>query len=847
MKVICWLQDITIEDSSLVGAKALRLGRVMQAGLRVPPGFCLTTQAYRAHMAAIGLEHDLRLLAAATDNQAEDLIPPIQQAICSSALSAAIAEPLLENFSKLQKMQPGVVAVRSSATTEDLPTASYAGLQATTLSLSEPARILRAVLECWASLSSPSAVSYRAHRDWSTALPEMAVLIQAMLTPETSGVVFSLDPTGLDRVVIEATQGLAEAVVRGRGSLARYWASRQDGLEQAPEQGDISSSTDRPRVLTPEQVSHVARTSLALEHHFGRPQDVEWAFAQSELNILQSRPITTLGSSFFDDYVSDSASVWTAGFLNERFPTPVSPLGWTLVRELLEELALRDPLRFLGCRGVERLPITRLYRGHPYVNLAVFQTLYKVFPDSLLPEDAQRYFPDGRTTLRNEAPYPRSALDPRFLVSMTRHLLRRPWVWSPWHNHAVWRSFASEHAGRNQHLVELAESFEQRGGEPVALWQCLECAQSLSHELLALHRWSLTCADLTYSLLRRLLCLWTSSEEANEWCARLTTGLPNPSLDLDRDLCALAAENDEHAHDAALERFLQQHGHRSFSLDIRQPTFGDDPDQVDALLDRCRRSTPPSPEQSALVRSRARDLVLQRLGQGPLGIWKKALFARVWSLVQQYVPLREEQRFAWQKTLSVQRRLFLSLGKIMTAVGALHDRQHIFCLTKDEVGQWIIHQDSAAGLAGTASRRAQDLKRLEREHESSRQTAYPPFLRGNRPLDLVQPHATALRGVPVSPGVARGRVIVLRSSAELNRVLPGDVLVVPSVDSGWTPIFGVLSALVLEYGGQLSHSAIVAREYGLPAVAGIPGITSRLTEGEQVLVDGTRGVVTQLP
>jgi hypothetical protein len=162
----------------------------------------------------------------------------------------------------------------------------------------------------------------------------------------------------------------------------------------------------------------------ALEKHFGTPQDVEWGFWKGKLYIFQTRPLTVQGGSWFTDSIVGDDSLWTSGFLNERFSEPVSPLGWSVVRELLEELAFRGPLRYMGYPQADSLPVTKLYRGHPFVNGTVFQILYKPFPDPFLPEDACRYFPGGDTSLRKKASYPSSIFAPRFLLSLLRAFLR---------------------------------------------------------------------------------------------------------------------------------------------------------------------------------------------------------------------------------------------------------------------------------------------------------------------------------------------------------------------------------------------------------------------------------------
>jgi phosphohistidine swiveling domain-containing protein len=869
MRTILQLEEITAEDGDQVGSKALNLAEIARLGFLVPGGFCVTTAAYRDFVTANGLEATIHSLLSLAASQAEEAAAVLQEAIRAGHISPRMRKAVLNAYQELTTGGGTMrlpVAVRSSATAEDLPTASFAGQQATLLNVRDEQQLLRAILECWASLWSSSAVVYRAQRGLAQQWPEMAVLVQSMVDAEAAGVAFSLHPvSGEAEVLVEAALGLGETVVSGQGDVDRYSVDRKACVEVRPPlighklqkrvmaaQGglhkvEVPAEMRDARALMPEQVRQVAEAVLALERHLGCPQDVEWAIAGGELYILQSRPITTSVSSFFTDILPGDEHIWTSGFLNERFPSPVSPLGWSVIQELLEELAFRDPLRYLGVKGVERLRITRLYRGHPYVNMFVFQTLYKVFPDSLLPEDAYRYFPDGKTELRRLVRYPRSLIDPRFLLSMARHFLQQPAAWSPWHNHRVWAGFTVSHERGSQELI--AELRVLRKGDVAVqrIWAAIDKAQQLNAELLSLHRWSLMHAGLAYTLLRRLVRAWAREGDAAGLCTRLVTGLPNKSLETDGALHDLAEITEPAAFAEALDAFLIRYGHRSFHLDIYYPSFVDEPAQVVDLVEHLRQETSRFGEDRAAVREQAQRTIRNSLGSGPWGWLKRVLLDHVLYLAQRYMPLREEQRFYWQRTLAIMRSLLLLLGERMAETSALKHYEHIFFLTKAEIEAYVHGCVSGDEYAVLAATRQQQFARLHREFDIAPARAFPPFLRGNQPLDVARrERETQFKGRAVSPGLARGQVVVLFSPAEFNRVRAGDILVTRSVDPGWTPIFGLLSALVIEHGGQLSHGAVVAREYGLPAVAGISGVTQLLHNGDTVVVDGLNGVVVKV-
>ena len=864
--MILWLTEITAKDFDRVGSKACRLAQIAQAGFCVPAGFCITSEAYSRDIANTGLLPSMRELVALPADRLQEPALRLQDAMRKQRMGTATAKTILNAYQRLaattsSPMVP--VAVRSSATTEDLPAASFAGQQATLLNVRGEQQLLDAVLECWASLWSPRAVTYRAHANCQAQLPAMAVLVQLMVNAEAAGVAFSVDPTsGQECVIVEAAYGLGETVVDGENDLDRYVLSRETAEEveepaiahkvrqriMARDGGlqsvELPTDLRDARVLSPEQARDVAGAALSLEQHFGCPQDIEWALAGGRLFILQARPITASWSTYFTDILAGDDQIWTSGFLNERFSRPVSPLGWSTIRELLEELAFRDPLRYLGMRNVEELCITRLYRGHPYVNMLVFQTFYRVFPRLLLPDDAYRYFPGGRTELRRSVRYPRSIVDPRFLLSMARHFVKQPKAWSPWHNHRLWRAFAERHEQRSQQLAAEYDALRESGATAAQIWETIDKAQRLNAELLSLHRWSLTYADLTYSLLRRLVQAWVAKEGAVQLCTRLVTGFANKSLDVDSALRTLSSVKEKAEFQRALLAFLAQYGHRSFHLDVYYPTFADEPAQVIDLVQRLASQPASALEDLSALRRQALQTAHKSLGRGPVRWLKRIVFDHVMHMAQRYMPLREEQRFLWQRTLAVMRRLFLLMGQRMAENGILKEPDQVFSLTKDELGAYATGHADGSAYAAIASARARDFHDLQQAFDIAPSRAYPPFLRGNRPLETeVEQSGRQLAGRGVSPGLGKGRAIVLFSPRELGRVRKGDVLVARSVDPGWTPIFTLLNGLVLEHGGQLSHAAVVAREYGLPTVAGIPAVTSLIHDGDSVLVDGLHGLI----
>lgn len=794
--ILVWLHEATCTEEARVGPKAARLARMAQAGLPVPAAFALTTHAF-----ALGL----------TD--------PVE-----SALLAAYHEMVGDESLP--------VAVRSSAVAEDLAGASFAGMQETVLNVRGEEPLRAAVRHVWASVESPEARAYRAHAGLGDSA--MAVLIQRQVAARVAGVAFARDPlTGEACAVIEAVPGLGEGLVSGQVEPQRWRVGpRHKGRP------DILLAPNQP-LLTEAQVAEVLVLLEQAGRLFGGPQDVEWAWDGEQLWMLQARPITTPGADWFTDLLPDDPFLWSAGFLNERFTEPVSPLGWTLVATHLERLALRDTLDMLGGNDLEG-PLLKLWQGHPYTRTEAWQRLYKLFPAPLLSEDAERYFPEGDSSLRHAPAQPRFTLA---LVGRALGELRRD-LSSPLLNPRAWERYERRQTAALLRF-RFAERQLARDPDPIpAARALLQEASTLTSDLLELHRWSLLYADVSYGLLRRLLALRYGPEEGSVRAVRLTTDIESPTTRMNRALEALAHTIAEQpvvarfveqsaAHPtpeplatlrpptpaaplgpflAELERFLDAYGHRFFSLDFYDaPWEADWPALARFLLTLAQR--PPAPPPPAAPPP-----------SNPL-----------LTLTRAYLRLREAQRFHWQQLLALQRRVVMQMGGWWVEQGQLSRAEELFGLTWGEL------------MAGPpdAPRAAARLSRLHQLRAEARQAPgwhYPEFLRGTRPLHVPAP-GRELAGRAVSPGLARGPARLIAHPSDFARLRPGDILVTTSPDPGWTPIFGTVGGMVTERGGQLSHGAVVAREYRLPAVSGIPGLLAMLQDGEPLLVDGTRGVV----
>lgn len=886
------LDQIDLSDTPVIGTKAATLGELHRAGIPIPNGFVVPTSAYQDFVEQNGLVETIAEVEALARRSlyTSDLatrLDRISTAFERGDIAAPTIDALRDAFAEIVE-ETGVVVVRSSAIGEDGPDASFAGQQLSILSVRRFDDLVRALRRCWASLFGLSALRYRARFTKPGQPPAIAVIVQAQIACEAAGTLFTIDPvSGDDQVVVEAVWGLGEALAQGEVSPDRYLVDRETLGEAArPRIGDkrcrrVPDLKDGTRiapvplwrrrrpVLDPVQLSGLVLLGLQIERLLGTPQDVEWGMAGGRWYVFQSRAITAV-----DTAAEDGASAiherkeWTSGFLDERLSEPVSPLGWSILRSGLENVAFREPLRMLGVDPADLEPITRLWNGRPYVNVAVFEALYKLFPDFLLPEDARRFFPGGNVERRKRARRPRSLLAPEVWIGLIRAVARDPAVISPFSNDRAWEAFEREYVQAMREISFSVDVLERQSPPSLArVLGVIDEVERYNRRLLEIHRWSLTDAEVWYSLLRRVARLLLGDERAAAYCSAVVADLDDYSMDLNRalgTLVDLARNPRSESFQKALREFLIEHGHRSFSLDLIRPSFAADPSQVLALVCRDRESEPgeghgatngrnanglaaPSFPDSTSTDAGNATTRPEKPEPSPSALrapvrWVLAPLAE---LTRRYVRLRENQRLTWQRGLALLRRLYLLAGRALVREGVLAQPDDVFFLAADEV-----RQAAAVPARGLQARAAERARRYVENCES---TSYPRFLRGNRPLDEDDVALAArtepgveLRGEPVSPGIGRGKARIILHPDDLDRIEPGDVLVTRGADPGWTPVFDRLAALVMETGGQLSHASVVAREYRLPAVVGIASATNLIQSGEDLIVDGSTGVVRRV-
>jgi len=909
------LLPLTAEASlERVGGKALNLMRMTRAGLPVPSGFVVPTEAYRAFVDKNSLEKVI--VDALADLNPKDhagleaasarVRDAFRGGCCSAGLDAAIVEAWRE-------MGAPPVAVRSSATTEDLPDLSFAGQQETFLNVTTPEALLEAVVSCWASLWTARAIGYRARVGIPPHEAALAVVVQEMVPADVSGVLFTANPLTGKRTetVIEATLGLGEALVSGRVEPDRYVVVREGERWRVVEKKlgaktmvirpkaeggtEVVEAPHADRLALPDAVVlRLAEWGARVQALFGHPQDVEWAVldpgGEVRVWLLQSRPITSL-YPLPENLPLEPLRVLVGLHLIQGIHEPLTPLG----REVLMRLLLAAGRIF----GLDVTPQeqTLLWEAGErlWINVAALlrhRVVRRIFPRFLGAVD-----PPTARLIRGLLDNPRlrperTFLPPRYLGRALRFAGRAlRTVLSSWRDPEAVRT-------RYQSLIREAEQdFDarlRRTMEATDPWQGLAAALDLLPafvrvfpEVIIPWGFPLTMAGmLPFALIlqreARRAARALNDPGLATLAMEISRGLPhNVTTEMDLALWEVArrlqqdpeaaAWVQEHDPDAlaaawaegraptavreALTPFLEAYGLRGVGeIDIGRPRWTEDPRQVFRTLQGYPRITDPDQAPDAVfARGAARAAEAQaRLEAAVRRLPGGRLRARVvcWAATR-YRALggtRETHKFVAAKRLGRLRQVFLAVDRRLYEQGELERPEDIFYLTTDELARCARDRRVFPEMREAIRERR---KRAEREARRQRLPRVlfsdgTAFYEGPAEAPTAaEEEGRVLRGDPVSPGVAEGTVKVVHNPHEAD-LQPGDILVCHGTDPAWTPLFLVAGGLVMEVGGMMTHGAVVAREYGIPAVVGVHDATRRLRTRQRVRVDGSQGVVTVL-
>ncbi len=868
--------DDASANLSRVGGKGSSLARLATAGLPVPPGFHVTTTAYHLFVAKHGLQEQiLAAVSAASPNQpttCDAAAQTIATLFAQYPMPNEVASAIQEAYARLGGGDLSV-AVRSSATAEDLPEMSFAGQQETYLNMRGEAMVLDAIKRCWASLWTARAIGYRALHGVAPQDVSLAVVVQELVPADAAGILFTANPlTGVrNQMMINAAWGLGETIVGGQVTPDTIVVEKVSGkiIEQTINEKNVMTvctlegtheepvpgEKRKKAVLTAEQATELAHLGEQIEKLYDRPMDIEWAIKDGQFFVVQARPITALPESVARQQATQAIE-WKLpnpkgryyrSSVFELLPDPISPLFATLGLPAWEK-AMNELMKSVGMADTfpMSMPIINGY-GYYGLTLTAAQTLKAALatPYILLVK-----FPG---VLRSAQ------------VRWQEERSRYAKLVKKWQAKDLTSALAKDLLGGVRVITDEAAQYYltiQGGILPAAYMSEFFFTQVYNTFLKGHHG----PAALTFLLgfdstpIQAEKSLYDLAQWAREQ-AELSAALVNMSSEQfreayhDRFVLGAADEGLEKGWPEFWRRLadhLARFGHTISDLDFAKPVLVDDPGQILETLKFFLSDQAPNPyerqEEASAARKQATRTMVARL-RG----FRLTTFQRLVEWAQRLAPLREDALADVGLGWPVVRQMLEEIGRRLATRKMINIPDDIFWLTIDQL------QDAANALdigqtqtdyqAIIAERRAT----WEKERALTPPVALP-IKDGARFLGIdftnVMPARTnqaegdVLKGIAASPGKITGVARVIHGPTEFDQMRQGDILVARITTPAWTPLFALASGIVTDVGGPLSHSSIVAREYHIPAVLGTGVATERLSSGQHVTVDGDAGTVT---
>lgn len=881
------LADMGAADIAMAGGKAVGLGGLLQAGLPVPPGFVLNTAAYSHFVEANHLEARIQELATLSPQAAPqdyaDASERIRTLVTGGTMPADIAAELGAAYGRLSdaRLDDGgetAVAVRSSATAEDLAAASFAGQQETYLNVRGAEALSAAVIECWASLWTARAMAYRAREGIGPDSVRLAVVIQRMVEAEAAGVMFTANPANgrRDQIAISAAWGLGESVVSGSVTtddlvvdagtgtvVSRHTADKavmtvyaEHGTREQP----VAAARRRAPVLDDRAATELARHGTRSADHFGAPQDIEWARAGGEFFILQSRPITAL-----PEPAADTPDTWPVPYprgmyfrasIVEQLPDPLSPLFADLIdgsvsrslRALMNEAVGTNVIR----EDDVGLPTINGYAYYYYRTSGMWRVMGKALKAVRALARGQAHMgvagwrefshPRYERVIKDWSAKPVAELSGAELLEGVQALLDAGTVY-----YTAVQSVIPLAATSEISFGAYYDKFVRREGDPPALTFILGYDSEpirADKSLYDLAAWARGVPGLAAAILHEPTTALAESQRTGFPPA----GFSEPLWQLWRP---------------RFQDHLGRFGHAVYNLDFASPVPADDPS---ALLDTVKfylRGQGTDPHERQRLSADRREIATSRIFTR-LGPRRRAAFLRLLRWAQNTAPIREDALADVGLAWPLLRRMLLELGQRLVDSAVIAEPADVFWLRHRELRSAVEFGLAAPGAPGAPAAvaitgadrpvRAAAVEERKMLWRGQVKAAAPQMLPESRwmekafasmmPAGSQHQLGDIIKGTGASSGRVSAQARVLRGPQDFALMEPGEVLVARITTPAWTSLFAMASAVVTDVGGPLSHSSIVAREYGIPAVLGTGVATQRLTSGQQIRVDGDAGTVT---
>jgi len=863
-------QDTDKTKLAIVGGKGANLGELSKInGIVVPEGFCITTEAYKKiignNSEFNSLLDELSLLNMEDIEKISKISGKIRKIIEDITIPKDIDDEITFHLSKLGERN--AYAVRSSATAEDLPTASFAGQQDTYLNIMRKPSILKHISKCWASLFTDRAVIYRMQNDFDHSKVQLSVVIQKMVFPQAAGIMFTADPITSNRkiVSIDASFGLGEALVSGLVNSDIYkvkenkiidkkistkklaiYALKEGGTEER----EIEGERQNMQTLTDDQILQLEQMGRKIESYFGRPQDIEWCIYDDKFYVVQSRPITTLYPA---PQVNDNKNHVYLSFAHRQMMTEaMRPLGLTFFQMLFEQFGITGNMPVIGGRLYMDIshdlasPIARkIFIGSvdrvdvlmksALINLQKRKEYIKTLPKGKTslsmgegalsfglqmlkeyhrndPDVVEKLIAENKTLLKSKEKEFSSVSGEElfdFILKDMKNL-----------KDAVFKGYGVYFAGAYASDWINRNMKKWIGEKNVAD----ALAQSVSNNVTS--EMGLELLDVA-DVIRQYPAVIEYLEHAKR-------------ESFFEDLSKLDGGN---VASDSIRGYLKKYGMRcSGEIDITRTRWSENPILlVPILLSNIKNFGPNAHsakfKQGLLEAKQKEEEILSRLKQLPGGNKKVKKTKKAISILRNFAGYREYNKYLIIWYMWIIKQVLLTEAETLKQNNIIRDINDIYYLTFDELRELVKTKQVDYSLITKRKEEYEIYKKLTppRIMTSDGEIISGEYDTGNMPKG-------ALAGTPVSSGIVEGRARVILNMDEA-KIEEGDILVTKFTDPSWTPIFVLVKGLVTEVGGMMTHGAVVAREYGLPAVAGVDDATKLIKDGQRIRINGTEGYI----
>lgn len=860
------LQDVSQKDLSRVGGKGANLGEMLKAGLPVPAGFVLLAASYMRFVTANNVNIEIDNLLIEVDNDHQEKLETASLKIQKLFDQGEIPRDVLAEIDRVYKqIGSPEAAVRSSATAEDLPGISFAGQYDTFLNVKGKNQLYQSIKKCWASLWNSRALSYRMKQNIDNTGLAQGVVVQKLINAEKSGILFTANPVNgrRDQMLLNSSWGLGEAIVGGEVTPDQWIVDKKNRqiveeitatkevMTMRKEAGgtesvNVPAEKRELATLNQEEVFTLLELGEKTEEHFGLPQDIEWAFYESKFYLLQTRPITSLYPMPKPEDGGKGLRIYVNFLMNKQaMHEPLTPMGEDLMRKaffsiIFNRKGRKKPVSWLkSAAGRLYVDVTELYRFERWwVKLRNNPTDMDPVTTRVLLQVLER----SKAELTKQGKPPILSVlkmfvkvNPRLLIFMITSLPKIMYgvLFPP--DKAVAKAF--EHGNNQIESIKNKREELQTRQEKLGFIerQFTEYFYYVPLEVLYYVAVSFACIDKA----GKVICKHLGDTSILN---KIEKAMPhNVTTEMGMELLQVAQKVDQAGEQPApdhpeVEQFLAKYGHRSVQeVDLGAPRWKEDPGYIVNLV----QSYIDNKSYNVGIEKFYRDMVEaeQTIESITRQLKEKGAHRdakKVKKLLKKFRKMfgvRELPKYILSAAFSLFRQILLEIGEELQAEGRLDHKDDIFFVNLEDI---------------KSKEKLQKLVRRNREEylRELQRTAVPRVITstGEAIFSVIEDESNdTYAGIPVSSGACEGPVKVLKHPEEGNRLKQGDILVTTSTNPAWTPLFLIIGGLIMETGGPISHGSVVAREYGIPAIAGVKDATTRLEDGLKVRMNGETG------